>query len=507
MKINAFTKVAEMLAKEHKIKLKEANSWKADVHTRELFYRKNDVYDLEEEHVLGLLLHEIAHIHYTTPTDLKGHPQPELAGSCLNMLEDNSIEHIIGNDYPNAADILYRTQQETLDVLIRMLPKMTNVARHEKVLLYASARFLGRGYETPLLEHEIVGQKVADYMEPKRNEILGRRETKDLMPLVDDILKIIIDVLGEPTDWEKDSMRQNNQDQSATMEKGQGSAQNAGSQNGSIKKSLIDGLKGDDASGDGWSWTGQHELGLEAIDQIINQGKRTGVAMRKILKRNQSMEYAGRFRTGKLKAKNLAKIRINHDRKPFARRIIKSNQSYAFAIAADASGSMFGGHPSAADYAFSSLYMVAEALHIAGIERVLIAFGNEALKLKDKGKSRVRWSDVNSSKINEECGGGTDISKAMRMAREELAKMTAERKVMIIVTDGESHEDSIKAEHKLAREADIECIGITIGSDKTLDRVFKDKRNVKINSTEDISIGKAFLAILKETIKEAEKHE
>ena len=496
MKIAAFSKIADMLAKEHRIVLREAESWKANIRSRELFYKKNDVYDLEEDYVLGLLLHEIAHIHYTTETNFEKNTHPEMAGVILNMVEDNSIEHIIGNDYPNAAEILHRTQQEMLDVLIRMLPKMTNVSRHEKALLYGAVRFNGRGYETPILEHEMVGQKIADYMETKRNEILGRRTTPDLMPIVDEIMKILLKEIGEPEEWEKNSMRQNNEDNYGDLKN-----QTSQAGNGGIRKGLIDALK-EGSNGDGYSWSGTHDLGLQGIDEIMQQAHKIGGDLRRVLRRNQAMEFGGRFRTGKLKTKNLARIRVNHDRKPFGRRVIKSNQSYAFAVAADASGSMFGGgQRQKANYAFSSLYMVAEALRIADVQRVLIAFGNMAITVKPMSKKQIRWNEINDERIGRETGGGTEIDLAMNLAINELDKVTAERKIMVILTDGESSIDPIKEQYKRAQKKDIEMVAITIGSNSTLSRIFKPSEHIRIEKTSDCSVGNAFIKILKDAIK------
>ena len=64
MKLNEFEKIAKMLAKEHKISIENGDSWAANIKNRKVFYRKEDIYNLSEDHILGLLLHEIGHIHY-----------------------------------------------------------------------------------------------------------------------------------------------------------------------------------------------------------------------------------------------------------------------------------------------------------------------------------------------------------------------------------------------------------------------------------------------------------
>src|ERR1035437_2289738 len=191
-----------MLAKEHHITIEEGESWAANLKKREIYYRKEDIFNLGEDHVLGLLLHEIAHIHYTNDVTMPK-DNPELTHSTLNMLEDISIENIISNDYPNAGEILAETKMECLDVLVRMLPKMTNVVVHEKALLYAATRFEGRGYLYQTEDYEKLGDEIATLMKSQENEILNRKQTKDLLPLAIKIVEMLIKKAGELTQEQK----------------------------------------------------------------------------------------------------------------------------------------------------------------------------------------------------------------------------------------------------------------------------------------------------------------
>ena len=157
MKLIEFEKIANLLSRQHKIKVIEGNSWAANTQGREVFYRKIDIYELPEDHILGLLLHEIAHIHYTDTPPLQ--PQnPEITAVTINMLEDIVVEIIIGKDYPNAGEILESTKTEVLDTLMRILPKMEDISKHEKALLYAAIKFEGRGFKNGKNEYEIVGK-------------------------------------------------------------------------------------------------------------------------------------------------------------------------------------------------------------------------------------------------------------------------------------------------------------------------------------------------------------
>ena len=488
MKLAEFQKIADILAKEHKIRVKNGESWASNLQLREVYYKKEDIYNLSEDHILGLLLHEIAHIHYTSDVGTITKDR-ELIMSALNMVEDVSIEHIIGKDYPNAEEILESTRQEVLDKLIGILPKL-KIPVHEKSLLYGAIRFEGRGYTNGTEPYEKIGEQVATIMKREKTLIYNRKHTKELLPVVKEIVDLIIKHAGQPTEDDKHKM-------SGCM---YGHA-HEGEHQGTAKRKVINTLKG----GNGWKEGIMINDKIQFVDAIADQALAMGKKLRTILKRNNAMEYGGRFRTGKLKAKRMVRIKALKDRRPFSRRIIKSNQSYAFAVASDISGSMFG-HGSKinpGDYALSSLHMVAEALRYAGIPRSMIVFGDEAKVASPMGKNAIKWEQlVDLNLLRRAQSSGTDISKAINIAAQELNKTKAERKIMIILTDGQSDLPEMRKQHKIATEAGIECLGITIGGDGYgyMNEVFK-KNNRQIEDTRNISlIGKAFIDILKSSI-------
>ena len=402
MRLAEFEKIAELLARQHKIQVKEGAGWAANIKERHVFYKKEDIYSLPENHLLGLLLHEIAHIHYTTDAPYNG-KFPALRHSIMNSLEDHAIEHIISFDYPNAGEILEETKEEVLDTLVRILPTI-NVSRHEKALLYASARFEGRGYAKPMLTHEVIGEKIAKLITKKRDEILNRKETKDLQPIVQEVMDILLQEIGEPSQQEEDSL--------ASSEGTIGENHTTEKAKDAVMKSIGKNQGHGDFAGDGR---------IKIVDNISDQGPKIGKKLRSIMKINNAMEFGGRFRTGKLKTKNLARIRTVKDRRPFGRRIVKSNKSYAFSIATDVSGSMFSGfsgigHKSDADISMSSLHMASQALRIAGIPRSLVMFGDRAILISPSTKRDIPWREINDNKkMNKTNQGGTDISKAIHL--------------------------------------------------------------------------------------------
>lgn len=488
MKLTEFQKVADILAREHKIHVKTGNSWASNIKSREVFYRKDDIYTLSEDHILGLLLHEIAHIHYTSDTIILPKNE-ELIKSALNMVEDISIEHIISNDYPNAGEILETTKKELLDTLVGILPKM-KVPVHEKALLYAAIRFEGRGYASGSEKHEIIGSEIAKLMKKNEAIIYNRKRTKDLLPLVEEILKLLIKKAGEPTPEELSQMRDAMHGHS-----------NEGDAQGQAKRKLINKLKG----GRGWKEGINMSPNIQFIDAIADQAGMIGKKLRSILKRNNAMEFGGRYRTGKLQARRMIRVKVLKDRKPFTRRIVKSNQSYAFAVASDVSGSMFnrGGSIAPGDYALSSMHMVGEALRAAGVPRSMIVFGDEARIASPMGKTAIRWEQlVDDNLIRRACPGGTEIDKAIRVGAAELNKTRAERKILIVLTDGQSDLYEMQAAHREATESGVECLGITIGGYQGchMEETFlKGNRNLP-DTKDSAEIGRAFIDILKTSI-------
>ena len=515
MRLAEFQKVAQMLAKEHKITIDEGERWACNLKSKHVYFVKNDIYNLNEDHILGLTLHEIAHIHYTSefkqPSD-----NPELTHTVWNALEDNAIEHIIGKDYPNAGEILESTNEEVLDTLIKILPKI-KVSMFEKSILYASARFMGRGYAYGMTQYEKIGDEIAEIMITNRQKILERKHSNDLMPLATQIKDLLISKLGQPTDEEKMHMAneakfqgeasKDHNPNSKRMQNGPGKpgsiGTNADGSAQSVKEALVDALK----AGQGWQMGATAYQNVNFIDTISDQAKLIGKQLRTVLKRNNAMEFGGRYRTGKLLPKRFVRVVANKDRNPFARRIVKSNQSYAFAIASDVSGSMFNGRKTEnqASYALTSMHMVAEALRIAGVPRSMIVFGQNATVASPMNKLQIPWSEISSDKTIRRAGqNSTYIDKAMNTCTEQLERIKAERKIMIILTDGQSDITSMKEAHKKATNAGIECLGITIGTEydsMDMNKVFGEKKNTNITDTNKTSlIGKAFIDILKRSI-------
>lgn len=495
MRKNEFERIAKILAREHKIEIDSGESWSANIKNRKVFYRQEDIFNLSEDHILGLILHEIGHIHYTTDAELPV-KNKELTHCTMNMLEDISIEYIIGQDYPNAGEILESTKEEVIDNLLKIL-KGLKISVHEKGLLFAAVRFENRAYSTGLEPHEILGEKISQIMLKRKSEILERKYTKDLLPLANEIVELIVQAAGEPTAEEKRQMMENSGNT--------GNANRTDSQ-GIIQRKAINGLK----AGNGWNEGAEMAHKVALVNEICDLATIIGKKLRTILKRNNAMEFGGRFRSGKLLTKRLIRTKILKDRKPFAHRIVKSNQSYAFAIAADVSGSMFDANEpreTLGSYALSSMLMVGEALRLARIPRSMAIFGYQANVVAPMGKLPITFEQLGNEKaIKKAHPGGTEINVAIDACVKELSQVRAERKILIILTDGSSDFGSMKESHKKALDAGIEPLGITISKydSKTMTDVFGKDKNIIIEDVRNKKlIGTAFIDILRQSIKKS----
>ena len=120
------------------------------------------------------------------------------------------------------------------------------------------------------------------------------------------------------------------------------------------------------------------------------------------------------------------------------------------------------------------------------------------------GKAPITFEQLGNEKaIRKARPNGTEIDKGIDACIKELSSVRAERKIMIILTDGSCYLPEIKEAHKRAVAAGIEPLGITLGNyggnmetvfGKNKNRIIEDTKNKKL-------IGTAFIDILKESVK------
>lgn len=513
-------RIADMLSQEHRVSIVPDTSWKSDIKNRVIYYDQAAVYQLPDDHVLGILLHEIGHIRFTTevPKDIQGN-NPELRHEILNVLEDIRIEERISRAYPNAREIMDMTRSEAFDMLIGILPQH-NASLHEKSLLYASARFYNRGFAKPTNDYEVIGELIKDVMVKNKNDIFNAIITRDLNPIAEEIQKLLENKAGKMNDSQRQQLAQKHASKMiggytqvpSKNGKGRGTRQYTRGQGMTdVQKAIQDKLREKYLQQGGGS--GRSDLigalngDLYPVVEILEESHLVGKRLDSILKRNNTNEYAGRFRSGKLQARRLFRVRSQKDTRPFGRLIVKSNKSYAFTLLCDVSGSMFDeGMPgqSTASVAGSSMIMVAEALKKAKIKRASYAFAGQAVKygnmdLKDHSLSALE-STIRRA------GGGTDIANGIKAGIAELEATDAEKKIIVFFTDGEDRIGAIAEMVKLAEKKGIEVMGVFyshFGSTPRTTQELKKGNWHVVKRGERALVPKIFLDILKRTVKES----
>lgn len=497
MRSSDLDRIAALLSREHKIRIVPSDDWRSDEATKTVYYNKVDVFKLSEDHVLGLLMHEIGHIKHTSkiPAAKLGQ-HPELREEILNVLEDIRIEERMSRAYRNSREIIEMTRNESHDLLVRILHEH-QASLHEKALLYAGARFYGRGFAVPVNDYEILGEHVASLMKDKKNEIFDAPTTAALNPIAEEIEKLLISEGGQPTPQQKRNMQQRMQQrQTAAL---YGSKYGPGMD--PIKRKIIEEMA--KAAGKNASKLIKHYQSAEIgpVVEILEQSALIGKQLHGVLKRNNSREYGGRYRTGKLMAKRIYKTRASRDFKPFARAIVKSNKSYAFAIMSDVSGSMFGGRGTnnAASVATSSMLMAAEALRIAKVPRASFLFGNHLVPVgKMSSNTHHTYDDIEQT--FHRGGGGTETGKCLLEMLKELAPVDAERKIAIFFTDGQDNAETVRPALKFAEKHGIEIIGMFYGPyESPVAEVLAKGNAYHLRNKEEIPA--AFIKSLKRTIK------
>lgn len=499
MRSSDIERIAALLSREHKIRIIASDDWKSDIKNKTVYYDRVDVFKLNEDHVLGLLLHEIGHIKHTSeiPKNLMG-ANPELRHEIINVLEDIRIEEKISRAYRNSREIMEITRNESHDILVRILHEH-KASLHEKALLYAGARFYNRGFSQPMHDYEIVGEIISNLMKQHKNDIFDASTTSALNPLAEEIEKLLISKAGQPTPQQKAEMqlKQQKQTQQSWMQGKNSPGMDA------IKQKIIEELA--KAGGKDASKLIEHykRANISPVIDIIEESTIVGKQLNSVLKRNNSREYGGRYRNGKLMTRRIYKVRASKDMKPFARAIVKSNKSYAFAIMSDVSGSMFCGprDSSPASIASSSMLMAAEALRIAKIPRASFVFGNHLVCVGKMSQTAHHTFDEIEQKMHSG-GGGTETGNCLMAMSKELAKENAERKIAIFFTDGEDSPETVKPALKFCEKNGIEVIGIFYGHGNNPVAEILSKGNAYIVKPGNRSeIPRAFIKSLKRTIK------
>jgi len=187
-----------------------------------------------------------------------------------------------------------------------------------------------------------------------------------------------------------------------------------------------------------------------------------------ILALNSKPRDKGGFRSGK---PSIAKIIQSEshgwmqedDFKVFTRRILPTKRDYKLSFVIDQSGST-AGEPT--KRAMEAMVLFMEALEYLDIDYNVIGFSDAPSEYKKFGAGRLDEDARNDLVIKTELGagsGGTNDKDGIDEAVEKMTVQVGDRKIIIVVTDGQGTNGPIDGVLKKARERGIEVIGIGIG--------------------------------------------
>lgn len=188
---------------------------------------------------------------------------------------------------------------------------------------------------------------------------------------------------------------------------------------------------------------------------------------------NSAKEWReGGHKSGTLHRASLPKV-MTGQREVFARRMAEDGVDSAVVIMLDISGSMFPvmsplykdatlGKGTRIDVAVGACIALMDALAQARAETMVLAFGEESHIVKPFS---MPWRKAAQTLQRIQMQGDTNDYVATRYATECLMRHPAERKVLMVLTDGVGNVESTRAQANAARELGITVIGIGIQQD------------------------------------------
>lgn len=233
----------------------------------------------------------------------------------------------------------------------------------------------------------------------------------------------------------------------------------------------MDGVLGDDDYGNGWTFSesdileeGQPSDCLSAYkERTINHAANAGLRheVRRLFENTATDGWSTKRKTGAINVSALPNIATGSDRL-FKRRYEADGIDSAVMILVDCSGSMSTrvGERRLIDVAADTAYTVGEALHRAGVRVGAAVFDSELTPLAGIG---VRPSKLRDLMERIDSGGNTCDLQALRWAHSTLAKCREQRKVVIVMTDGEGAPPSYITEQvRIGQRLGVDTIAIGI---------------------------------------------
>lgn len=546
--------VCTALQRDNGVTIKRGDKWAADMDSKTIIYDENVVY-LDEDTALGLLLHEIGHIRHTTKyNELKSSKQlmdkfPSLTKMSINFLEDPRIDEKMSNSYANSRAVMENLLMQALGETLHGALDYNDMQKKEKqthrydeddvqhvnqqirpeanlVQIYGLATliyYLGEENLEGLVDDyhdKTIAKKAKEVAkEMEKGNVSFLKNTEEISELfMNKIYPIVKEYFNEEEEEQNQQAQDNNSQGSGasgyspqeleglaeyvndvmdkdmfaedlqkaiqpfTKIKGDGSFKDKAKEK--IRKALGAGDEEPTCN-----MPKSYEDTLKEINPLVATSK---AKFNRILKDNKYDRYNGKFSSGQLNMKRLYKQKIG-DYKLFQRKTEIQDKSYACSMLIDLSGSM-SGQPF--EETMKGLILMSEVFNKTGVDFQIIPYSSQHSVAKEFGEG------VSSRKINNEMsrvyGGGTIVRKPYEYAVESLKRHKANKKFLILLSDGEFWDMDSDEMRDIVRKNASEISQYGIGLDIDMSDKFEDNA---INVKDYKEIVPAFSKILNKNLK------
>lgn len=483
--------------------------WQADIKNNVIYYPHKRYYS---EADLGLLIHESAHLRFTTKWDEQdfeeackvegGEPKNgKQVFALMNALEDIRIEKQICDVYPGAEYYLnemresmwnngyYYREDKRLWAMYGVY--MDWEATHPD---WAEESLFLRGLEnnqkirtaidnTIDAVHKVPNIKTTDDL----IDLMGKEILEHYLPLCDDappksemdeVMKKLLEFLKKMVKMKLGGKKQGVQKrkQAVKTEEDEEDAElQSGKKGGKLDFTMKRG----------------RNMNEETLRKAVRDNFASARKAISIIKDLETKRYEGNYQSGKLQNRKLWKIRAGNYR-IFTKQVAdsKDDKDMVFALLVDESGSMGGTKIYQATIAAG---LIGEALSRAGKRFAIYGFHDD-VRVHKKFDQPFQIPDM--LEIGKELGGTRDGEAVSKVAA-DLNRQPEKKKIMMVICDGESGSNGEyqlgSVVQKASKTIDVYGIGVQTNS------VIRHYKNaIVINKPEDI--GRELLKILKKNV-------
>jgi len=505
--------VATALSSRYNVQVREGKGWSIDIEKRVLFYKADHLLALDRDTCLGILLHELGHLHFTsnswtkTAKLYKDNSLSKIAFNAVNAYEDVRINEKMSQSYGGSRELIDAMNELLGGDGVRKILEMNlaikdgkrqrqeaDMAEWFEVFYVSMAKLLGQFpqfmpeayYDEEKLT--IVNEIVAEAL---KRDLKNMDTTQEVYDFVEQfVFPRIAKYLPKPPqsgegegqggqgssetesdDEEADSEADGESEQGESPATGnsggggepeeqkpeeqavpkeeQGSADSPHGTQDEWKKELEEKIKNAIRKGrvnpdeDQRTQPFRDESSRQHIykacdtekhdEESKNLQRKFANKFEALFRNNGYARYTANQRTGRLDKRSLAKFALGKTRL-FKRKLDISKKSYAVALCLDMSGSMYEKRLRGS---FHAMFAFSNTLQKLEIPYGIGFFSHDGMIGKhfaSKVAVNKRLTETASAVYN----GGTDPSSLLKkLIGEELVNQKVDKKIAVILTDGE----------------------------------------------------------------------